>query len=306
MTAFRLGVNTCFAVKRWPRPEDWAPIVADVLGLDLVQHSLDLVELDAPEDARRAQAAAVREACAAAGLDVTSTFTGLAAYSLPLMLHPDRDARRRALAWYERAIAFTALSGGRRTGGHVGSLSQPDHADPARRAALWAELGRSLETLAQVAHDAGLEGLLVENMASAREPALMDDVRSLLAPGEPAAVPIELCLDVGHQCVPGSSGEERDPYAWLQRLGARAPIVHLQQTDADGDHHWPFTEAHNAEGRIEARRVLEAVEASGATFTELVIEVIPPFEQDDDQVVADLKATVDHWQAALAGVDSAA
>ena len=29
----RLGIDTCFAVKRWPRPEDWAPIVADRLGL---------------------------------------------------------------------------------------------------------------------------------------------------------------------------------------------------------------------------------------------------------------------------------
>ena len=29
----RLGIDTCFAVKRWPRPEDWAPIVADRLGV---------------------------------------------------------------------------------------------------------------------------------------------------------------------------------------------------------------------------------------------------------------------------------
>ena len=40
----RLGINTCFAVKRWPRPEDWAPVVRDRLGLELVQHSLDLDE----------------------------------------------------------------------------------------------------------------------------------------------------------------------------------------------------------------------------------------------------------------------
>ena len=31
--ACRLGINTCFAVKRWPRVEDWAPIVRDRLGL---------------------------------------------------------------------------------------------------------------------------------------------------------------------------------------------------------------------------------------------------------------------------------
>src|SRR5262249_35376296 len=44
MTVFRLGINTCFAVKRWPQPADWAAIARDELGLDLVQHSLDLVD----------------------------------------------------------------------------------------------------------------------------------------------------------------------------------------------------------------------------------------------------------------------
>ena len=40
----RLGINTCFAVKRWPRPVDWARVVRDDLGLDLVELSLDLLE----------------------------------------------------------------------------------------------------------------------------------------------------------------------------------------------------------------------------------------------------------------------
>ncbi len=39
----QLGINTCFAVKRWPRPVDWAPIVREQLGLGHVQLSLDLV-----------------------------------------------------------------------------------------------------------------------------------------------------------------------------------------------------------------------------------------------------------------------
>ena len=37
MTVYRLGINTCFAVKRWPQPERWAALVRDELGLDLVQ-----------------------------------------------------------------------------------------------------------------------------------------------------------------------------------------------------------------------------------------------------------------------------
>jgi sugar phosphate isomerase/epimerase len=305
MTAYRLGINTCFAVKRWPRPQEWARIAADELGLDLVQHSLDLVNLDAG-DSLAAQAAEVRGACAAAGLELTSTFTGLIAYSTSLLLHPDAEARRQARDWYERVIEFSALAGARRTGGHVGSLSAADHEDPARRAALLTELDGTLRELAARARAAGLGGLLVENMACAREPATIAEIESLLVAGDPTRVPIELCLDVGHQCVEGTSGDDRDPYAWLRRLAGRAPVVHLQQSDAAGDHHWPFTAEFNAQGRIDAARVLEAIEASGASEVELILEVIPPFEQDDTRVLADLVVSVAHWRDALRDIGSAA
>ena len=94
-------------------------------------------------------------------------------------------------------------------------------------------------------------------------------------------------------------GRERDPYAWLETYGARLAAVQLQQSDAAADHHWPFTDAHNEEGRIDADRVLAALEASGAKEVPLLFEVIPSFEQDDDSVVADLVASVRYWQDAL-------
>jgi sugar phosphate isomerase/epimerase len=304
MTSYRLGINTCFAVKRWPRPEEWARIAADELGLDLVQHSLDLVDLDAGEAAVAAQAAEVRGACDAAGLELSSTFTGLIAYSTSLLLHPDPPARRRAGDWYERVIAFSALAGARRAGGHVGSLSTADHGDPARRDGLLEGLADMLHALATTARTAGLDALLIENMACAREPSTIGEIERLISTGGRAHVPIELCLDVGHQCVPGTSGDDRDPYAWLRRLGSRAPVVHLQQSDGEGDHHWPFTPEYNARGRIDAARVLDAIEASGAAEVELILEVIPPFEQDDRLVLADLRASVAHWRDALRAIGS--
>ncbi len=75
-------------------------------------------------------------------------------------------------------------------------------------------------------------------------------------------------------------------------MGARTPIVHLQQSDAAGDHHWPFTAAYNARGRIEAQPVLEALADSGAEDVSLILEVIPPFEADDRQVLEDLRESV--------------
>ena len=113
-------------------------------------------------------------------------------------------------------------------------------------------------------------------------------------------MPVTLCLDVGHQCVPGTAGDDRDPYAWLERLGRRAPVVQLQQADGQADHHWPFTPETNAAGIIEAGRVLAALDASGATDVALVLEVIPAFEQDDDQALADLRQSARYWRDALA------
>jgi hypothetical protein len=101
-------------------------------------------------------------------------------------------------------------------------------------------------------------------------------------------------------CVPGTSGPDRDPYAWLRELGARAPVIQLQQSDAEGDHHWPFTKAFNATGRIHADQVIDALGEGGATQGALVLEVIPPFEQDDSGVLDDLVASVRYWQEAMA------
>jgi D-erythrulose 1-phosphate 3-epimerase len=299
VTSYRLGINTCFAVKRWPEPERWARLVASELELDLVQHSLDLVDLDAPAAGVTGQAARVRAACAGEGLALHSTFTGLAAYSSNLLLHPDRGARDRAREWYRRAIGFTADAGAGSVGGHVGAFSVEDFRDPARRAQLWDELGESLGQLAGFARESGLSSLLVENLAAAREPSTMAMIASLLTDGDRARVPVMLCLDVGHQCAPGTTGADRDPYAWLERLGAHAPVVQLQQTDGQADHHSPFTPETNAGGIIEPAKVLAALDRSGAGDVALILEIIPPFEQDDDQVLRDLRQSAAYWRAAL-------
>lgn len=291
-----LGINTCFAVKRWPRASDWAPIVHDTLGLTLVQHSLDLVARGAPVAAARS----LRSALGDAGLRLHSTFTGLAAYSENLLLHPDADARVAAEGWFRWAIEFSASAGANATGGHVGAFSVDGWSRAEERRARWVDLQGSLGRLAEEARRCGLAYLVIENLAAAREPSTISMIRDLLGSGDDAHVPVRLCLDVGHMCVPGTDGPDRDPYAWLRELGRSAPIVQLQQSDASGDHHWPFTPERNAVGRIDADHVIDALGEGGAEESALVLEVIPPFEQDDATVVDDLRASVDYWREALA------
>jgi hypothetical protein len=289
----RLGIDNCFAVKRWPRTADWGPIVRDRLGLRLVQHSFDLVELgvDDPGELRRD--------LTDLGLELHSTFTGLAAYSSNLLLHPAPASRQAAEAWYRSAIAWTAAAGGMATGGHIGAFSVADWVDPAAHRERWSGLRAALERLAADARTAGLDHLLVENLAAAREPSTMPMIRDLVTAGDERHVPIRLCLDVGHMCVPGTGGDERDPYAWLSAMGRLATVVQLQQSDADGDHHWPFTGARNAEGRIDADRVIDALGGGDVEGCALVLEIIPAFEQPDHEVLDDLVASVDYWREAL-------
>jgi sugar phosphate isomerase/epimerase len=295
----QLGINTCFAVKRWPMPDEWAPIVRDRLDLRLVQHSLDLVDLHVSGERLEVQAAELKKAVAANDLSLPSTFTGLAAYSANLLLAPDAADRDAAEDWFRTAISFTARSSARATGGHVGCFSVLDWQSPARRAELWTGMQGSLAALAADARTAGLDYLVVENLAVAREPSTMALIRELLDDGDADRVPIRLCLDVGHMCVPGTDGDDRDPYAWLRHLGGSAPVVQLQQSDAEGDHHWPFTRQFNRLGRIDADRVIDALGEGRVEESALVLEVIPPFEQDEAAVLDDLAESVDYWREAL-------
>jgi sugar phosphate isomerase/epimerase len=292
-----LGINTCFAVKRWPLPAEWAHVVRDRLHLSLVEHSFDMVETAA--DSIASESASVNAAADQFGLTIRSTFTGLAAYSSNMLLSPNEAARSNAVTWFRRAIDFSGSIGAVATGGHVGAFSVTDWHDNKLRTACWEGLRADLHDLAAHAHDQGLEALLVENLAAAREPSTMTMIRDLLTEPDGTHAAVRLALDVGHMCVPGTGGDDRDPYAWLRQLGRGAFEVQLQQSDVAGDHHWPFTPEANRRGRIDADRVIDALGEGGVEDLALVLEVIPAFEQEDGSVLDDLAASVDYWRDAL-------
>lgn len=302
----RLGITTTFAVKRWPRPADWAPIVRDRLGLRLVQHTMDLIEPPLGTGTVFSRSGAVNKATLDQGLEIHSTITGRSAGSHCLLLHPDLEARTEGRLYFHRLISFTERIGGIATGGHLGAFSSYDAADPDRRRARWADLRAALTSLAIDARRSELEYFVVENRPSARETSDMAGIRDLLRDGDLLHAPVRLCLDLGHMAVAGASAEDRDPYAWLRAFARQAPIVQVQQSDAEADRHWPFTPETNALGRIDADRVLDALGEGGAEDVVLMLEVSPNTEQDDAGVIEDLVVSVAYWREALArrGLDA--
>jgi len=298
MTTIKLGMMNCFAVKRWPEPEAWCKIITEDFGLQYAQFSFDLLDPRTLPLIRDKTCSQIAKATKKYNLHLTSAFTGLASYSFSLLLHPDLGMRIDALNWYEQAIKTAAKMGTDGTGGYVGALSMQDFKDESRKKYLMEFLVEALQHLSQIAKEVGQKFLLWEPMPLRREPPwTIDEAKNLYRMvNETAAVPVQFCLDLGHQCTMGVTGKDRNTYEWLRQLAPHSPIIHIQQTDGQGDRHWPFTEEYNCRGVIEPGKVIQAINDSGAEELTLVFEVIHPFEADEEKVLNDLERSVKYWR----------
>lgn len=305
MSRVHLGINTCFAVKRWPDPDQWGAICADELGLSTVQLTTDLLPVGGNRAANDDYARRVRSAASTHGLTVHSLFTGLGAYSSALLLADDEADRDAALGWYREMLRTAAAAGARGMGGHLGALSVPAAADAQRTEERRTGLYAAMRMLAAQGADLGLDHLQFENLAVRREfghsIAQAHDVERAM---RGSAVPWVLCLDLGHPgALPESTGST-DIQDWLHETWVSTPVVQLQQAPRGSDMHGPFTAAANADGLVDRDRVLEAIASWEADDVYLFFEIIHSHEHDDAAVLDDLRASVSYWRSAI-GPDGA-
>ncbi len=297
MTRFTLGTNTCFATNRWPEPEEWARLVAQEFKLRSVQLVSDLLNPLWPRDVVDAQTGRVMAAVHKYGLTIDTLMTG--GFSrFNLLLAPHDEMRQMWFGWYQRFIDLASTLGARAVGSHFGGLSMRDVADPARYAARLDEAIRLWQELTFYAQSKGLEYLYFETMSIPREMGwTIAQTQELLARvNARAGVPMKLCLDVGHAPHP----DERDPYPWLEQLGAQAPLVHLQQTELGHSRHWPFTSEYNARGIVEPHKVLDALAHSGADEVWLGFEVLHRERWEEEaRVLPELAASAAYWREVL-------
>jgi sugar phosphate isomerase/epimerase len=285
-----LGVNLCFAIKRWPEPERWAAIVADDLGLASVQFTMDLIDPWWPAGVRAAAAGRARAAAARRGLAIHSVQIGLAGYTYNGLLHPDADVRALGRDWWRRSIDLAAELGVGAAGGPLGALSAADAASPARRAALRDGLLADVHALAEHARAAGLDALLVEPTPLPRElVSTVAETQALLRDCAETAVPLRLVLDVGHMLYRPLYGDAVALGDWLRPLAEHVGALHLQNHDYASDAHWGWPEPR---GRFAPRDLLNAAADAGLAATPVFLEVFVPFEQDDASVLALLRTSV--------------
>jgi sugar phosphate isomerase/epimerase len=307
MTKINLGMNSCFAVKRWPNPWEWLKIVGEDLNLRYVEFTLDLIDPVLTSEPTRSELA--RETAFAAqayNVEIFDAYTGLAIHCFNLLSHPHPGMRRDGLRWMEEALELVTLLGARGLGGHFDALSYTDVQNPQRRQFFIDHLVDTFRYLARLAAKKGHAFILLEQMYSPREmPYTLEETeyfyKRLNEGNQEERVPILLTLDVGHSCCQNYPHTEKDldPYEWLRRFAAYSPSIHLQQTDGKVSRHWPFTEEYNKVGIIHPQKVIDAIYESGAEEVTLFFEIFHTLGTHETQVLDDLKYSVDYWRKYL-------
>ena len=289
------GINLGFAIKRWPQPQQWARVVREELDLDTVQFSFDLLDPWWPE--HESLAAQAREAADAYGIRIHSAQVGLAMYTYNGLLHPDPDARAAAVEWWRRAFRIAAELGASAMGGPVGALSIPELDEPAVREGRYGELVGTLRILAEDARAAGLDALLVEPTPLPREiPSSIAESVRLAHDLEGAAVPLQYVLDVGHALFRPLYGSETRLRDWLEPLAASIGVLHVQNTDFEGDSHWGWPDER---GRFDVAGFGADVRAAGLSHLPVFLELFDAFEADDADVLARTRSSVEYCRQRL-------
>jgi sugar phosphate isomerase/epimerase len=294
----RLGINLSFAVKRWPEPEVWAAFVREKLELELVQFTFDLLDPLFPEPMATSMARKVRKAADEWGIQIHSTFTGLAAYSFNSLLSPDPDGRQVALQWWKRAIDLTAVMGCPAIGGAIGAVSVESARDSSKAAWLYDQLLDALQELGHSAAVAGIHTLLVEATPVRREiPYTVEQAERLMRDLDGRSeVPIRLLIDVGHALYKPLYGSDVGLPSWLSPLSRYVDAFHLQNSDFQSDPHWGWPAPG---GLFDVEEFARQLREAGLESAPCFLEMIYPFEAEDGEVMANVTSSAAHCRRFL-------
>ncbi|MCC6698009.1 MAG: sugar phosphate isomerase/epimerase [Candidatus Hydrogenedentes bacterium] len=296
-----LGINTGFAINRFPEPDDWTSIVADELGLDTVQFTADLLNPFMPEGVVESELRTIRDLCERKGIRVQTTFTS-AFTRVNHLMHPNPEIQRVWIDWFKRFFRLSRDLGAEGTGSHFGIMPVRDNADPATRERRIRQGVDAWRELSEYGASIGLQYLIFEPMSVPREVAetiaATQDILDRCAEG--FAIPMLLCLDVDHGDLQSPNPDDTDPHAWIRAFGKVSPCIHIKQSLRDKGGHYPFTAEYNARGKIIPNEILSTMREAGVTECTLLLEISHRERWPSDYtVVADLKESVEYWRPAV-------
>lgn len=300
MAKLILGLNCNCFTNRYTEPKEWTRICSEELGVDTVQYSIDLLDPYYPWDLQRRICDETLNECRKRGIWIKANFGGHFSHQHYLG-HPDDEVRAEAERWFKRMIDQTVYLGAEGTGTCYAIMTSADNADSRRRGYILKKAAEAYYRLAEYGAEKGLKYLMFETTSVPREScSTISETRRVLEECRDMAIPMTLCLDVGHRDLGSDDPRDGDPIAWIEEFGSVSPVIHLQQTDDSASHHWPFTPDRNKAGVVDAKKVIEAAGKAEIDEILLAFEIgMKAFYPSEYQVVDVLKKSVEYWRKYL-------
>lgn len=196
-----LGIDNCFASKRWTQPGTWMKIIRD-LGISLVEVSAD-TECDplylGPEY-MKAWVLKVQESSSETGIQVANLYSGHGTYSTTGLTHTEQSARIFFRDHWLKAQMATAALFNAGMGFFAHGIDETVLQSPQKYQAALDTLSEDLGELAVFAQGIGLKALSLEQMYTPHQPPwTIEGARKLIEDVfEKHAAPLYLTLDLGH------------------------------------------------------------------------------------------------------------
>jgi sugar phosphate isomerase/epimerase len=183
-------------------------------------------------------------------------------------------------------------------GGPAGAITVAELGDGGLRERRYQELLETVAGLSDHARAAGLEALLIEPTPLVREiPSTIEECERLARDlARRSAVPVRYVLDVGHALFQPLYGSEISFPDWLAALAPHVGALHLQNTDFQSDSHWGWPDER---GLFDVAAFAVEVRAAELDAVPVFLELFDAFEADDDQVLRQAAASVEHCRRAL-------
>lgn len=287
----KLGTNLSFAIKRWIDGPQLADIVKNKLGLQYAQYTWDLSDPWWPPEKRDKIAISYAKAFREAGITIESTFGGLASYTYNHFLAPTKDMRLLGYEHFKRAIDMTSAMQVAAAGMPFGSFSYDDAKNPRRREDIYKIALEMIIDLSGHAKKQGLETILIEPVPLATEfPSTPTDALKMMTDLEGnTEIPVRLLVDWGHALYKPLFKEDANMDLWMEVCGDYIHSFHIQQTDGGLDCHWSFTQS----GLVSPEILQDFWHRYKLDTQTFFLEIIYPFEADDDFVLNDMIKTAD-------------
>ncbi len=273
MNNISFGINTGFAVNRYPLANDWLKII-EKSGLKKVQITADTLDPRMPKKFIEKEINSILGVSTKGGPTVTSAFTG-AFTRLNLFGHPDKDVRDYWLNWYKDFIDLAARLNVKSIGGHLSIISLEEDSFQSVRKERLENIINTWVYLSKYAQDKGIPTMIWEPMSISREFGETLDAAEFIQHkfDEKTKGAIKICYDVDHGDIVSANKNDTNPYEWIKKFAYAIDCIHLKQSSSNKAGHWPFTDEFNKDGKIKKDEMLKSLKENFSTNIDLFLEL---------------------------------